>query len=348
MILIDADQARQFCHDAFMSVGFKPEDARIASEIIVDANLDGLDSHGISRLPIYIQRLKEGRINPHPEVTIHHNGNVMLVDGDNGLGQVVTYKAVETGWPQAKEHGLVAIAIRHSNHFGQAGYYCKLATQHHLFCMLTTNSPKGIPPWGGREPYFGTNPIAFGFPTDGPPVIVDMSSSIVARGKIILANKNKETIPTGWAIDQQGRETTNPAEALKGAVLPFGGAKGYALALSMEILAGILTGAAFGPYVQSIYEQHAGEANVGHFILLSNVSHYLHYNEYLKRISQMSDEIKAIPLREGADQIYIPGERKRITATRRIKEGIPLSPEVYAELNHLAATLGIKRIEECD
>lgn len=344
MIQIAVEALQQFAKDAFIRVGLPREEAEAASHVLLDANLDGIDSHGISRLPIYIRRLREGRINPKPQLSIHQKGNVLVVDGDNGLGQVVTVRAMEAGFQLARSEGVVTIAIRHSNHFGQAGYYCKQAAEEGLFSLLTTNTPVGIPPWGGRKPYFGTNPIAFGFPTQGIPIVIDMSSSVVARGKIILAAKNKESIPLGWAIDQEGKETTDPDEALKGAVLPMGGAKGYALALAMEVLAGILTGAAFGPHITSIYEESSKESDIGHFILLSNVSHYLPYTHYLERVTQLVEEIKAVPRREGVDQIYIPGERRHLTSLQRKKEGIPLTDEVYAELNEMARQLGIRAL----
>jgi LDH2 family malate/lactate/ureidoglycolate dehydrogenase len=339
---IQVEDALNFCIEAFKSVGCPAEDAVIASEIIMDANLDGVDSHGISRLPIYIKRVEEGKINSKPDIRIEKKQSVLLVDGDNGIGQVVAHKAMKEALSLAKEQGVISVAIRNSNHFGQAGYYCKQAANEEAFCMITTNSPKGIPPWGGKEAYFGTNPIAFGFPTRKHPIIVDMSSSIVARGKIILAAKNNEPIPDEWAIDHEGRPTTQAAEALKGAVLPFGGPKGYALALSLEVLAGILSGAAFGPHVNSIYEDHNERANVGHFMIVSDIRHYMNYSSYLDRMNLMISEIKSIPQSEGVEEIMIPGERKREKASLRLEEGIPLSEEVYAELSRLANALQIK------
>lgn len=338
---MDSTEARKFCSNVLEAVGCPLVDADIIAKIIIDANVDGIDSHGISRLPIYVKRLKENRINPQPKITWEKRKGVLIVDGDNGIGQIVTHKAMQEALNLASDQGIASVVIRNSNHFGQAGYYCKQAARQKAFCMITTNSPKGIPPLGGKEAYFGTNPIAFGFPYKEEPVIVDMSSSIVARGKIILAAKNNQSIPEGWAIDQDGRSTTSAKEALHGAILPFGGAKGYALALSMEILAGILSGAAFGPHVQSIYKEHDMHANVGHFFIVSQVSHYMDYDRYEERMEQMMAEIKDVPLVEENEEIMIPGERKRKEAIKRLETGIPLSAEVYNELVRLSEDLNI-------
>jgi LDH2 family malate/lactate/ureidoglycolate dehydrogenase len=255
-----------FAKRVLVSLGLPEGDAEVVSDSLIRSNLGGIDSHGISRLTVYAKRVREGRIAAKPAIRMEHSGAVLRVDGGNGLGQVVACRALEAAIPVARESGLAGIAIRRSNHYGAASYFCEWACRRNLALMALTNSPPGIPPHGGRRAYLGTNPVAFGFPTrQGPPLIVDMSSSVVARGKIILAAREGKAIPSGWAIDREGRETTDPVAALQGAVLPVGGVKGYALAAAVEVLAGVLSGAAFGPHVQNLYEDGQSAADVGHF-----------------------------------------------------------------------------------
>ncbi|PSL46904.1 malate dehydrogenase (NAD) [Salsuginibacillus halophilus] len=333
------EEAKSITKDVLQAAGCPERDADIAADVLIDANLHGVNTHGISRLAIYTKRLLEGRINPNPQIQVEQKGGVLLVDGDNGLGQVVTYKAMEEAIARVKEQGIVSVGIKNSNHFGHAFYYCNHVAAHDAFCMMTTNSPKGIPPWGGKEAYFGTNPIGFGFPASRLPVVVDMSSSLVARGNIILAAKNNESIPEDWAIDSDGKATTDPNEALKGSVLPFGGAKGYALALSLEVMAGVLSGAAFGPHVNNIYADDADKANVGHFMIVSDIAHYMNKESYYERIDQMIEEVKNVATADGYDEISIPGERKKVKAEQTESQGVYVSPEVQQELNELTTEL---------
>jgi LDH2 family malate/lactate/ureidoglycolate dehydrogenase len=208
--------------------------------------------------------------------------------------------------------------------------------------MALTNSPPGIPPHGGKKAFLGTNPIAFGFPTrKGPPLIVDMSSSVVARGKIILAARQGESIPPGWAIDREGRVTTDPAEALQGAVLPFGGVKGYALAAAVEVLSGVLSGAAFGPHVRNLYEEGQPAADVGHFFILMDISRWMPIDVYFRRIGQFLRELKSVPRAEGAEEILYPGEGRERRIRRRLREGIPLSREVVSDLEEVGRSCAV-------
>jgi LDH2 family malate/lactate/ureidoglycolate dehydrogenase len=213
----DSTELKEFCEGVFVSLGMTREDAEVAGDSLVRANLEGTESHGVSRLAIYARRIKEGRISAKPDIRVERTGSVLRVDGGNGLGQVASYHALLAAIPVAKETGIAGVAVRNSNHFGTAAYYCQMACREGMALIVMSNSPPGIAPWGGRSAYFGTNPIAFGFPTKRkPPVIVDMSSSVVARGRIILAAKQRLAIPEGWAIDEEGVVTTDAKAALKG------------------------------------------------------------------------------------------------------------------------------------
>ena len=337
----DPASLRNFCGDILVRLGVPEEGAAFVADSLVRANLEGSDSHGISRLGIYVRRLEEGRISARPEIRIERSGSVLRVDGDNGLGQVVSRRSLKEAVPVARETGIAGVGVRNSNHFGTAAYYCQMVCREGMALIATTNTPPGIAPWGGKKAYFGTNPIAFGFPTkEGPPVIVDMSSSVVARGKIILADKEGTEIPEGWAIDEEGKETTDPASALKGAMLPLGGAKGYALALAVEMMSGVLSGSSFGPHVGSIYTDGDPPSNVGHSFILLDVSRWLPAEDYYARVDQLLAEVKAVPP-AGETEVLYPGERRYRTFLENSERGITLPLAVREELEMLAREYGV-------
>lgn len=350
MTIYNASELKIFAQNIFKSLKVNEDHASITADALIRANLEGVDSHGISRLAIYANRIKDQRIKSNPSISINKQGeSLLMVDGDNGLGQVVSFTAISEGIKVAQKTGIVAIGIRNSNHFGSASYFCQMACERNIGAIAFTNSPSAIPPWGGTKAFFGTNPIAFGFPTGtDKPVIIDMSTSVVARGKIILAAKQNESIPNGWAIDKNGIETNDAREALKGAVLPVGGAKGYALALAVEILTGILTGAAFGPYVNNIYDDSATNANVGHFFILFDIEKFMPVDQYTTIMNIFLNEIKNTPKQPDVEEILYPGERRGREYQKRKKEGIDLSEEVESELVLLARDNGVEFPKEAN
>jgi LDH2 family malate/lactate/ureidoglycolate dehydrogenase len=339
-----AEALNSFIEHILISHNIEKEDAKVVADSLVRADLEGISSHGIGRLPIYSKRLKEGRINPTPSVTIEKKAlSVLAVNGDNGLGQIVSYKGIKEGINIAKETGIAAIAIRNSNHFGCASYYCKLACDENLAAIILTNSPPGIPPWGGKKAFFGTNPIAFGFPVkNGPDVMIDMSASVVARGKILEAAKEGKNIPKGWAIDAKGIDTEDPKEAINGAILPSGRVKGYGWALAVEILTGILTGAAFGPHVQNIYNDYDQLSNIGHFFIIVDIEKFMPFDHFTSLLEKLLFEMKDTPNKEGVQTILYPGERREKSYKDKLISGIYLSREVEKELVLLASQLHVE------
>ncbi|MEG6510343.1 Ldh family oxidoreductase [Desulforamulus ruminis] len=335
-------QLTEFCSNLLQGVGVPQAEADIEAEVLVDTSLEGLDTHGISRLPIYVSRIQKGRINAKAAIKVNQTAPAAAtVDGDNGLGQVVGVRAMEVAIRLAQEAGVGAVAVKHSNHYGASSYFCKQAAAAGMVGLAFTNTPSGIPPWGGKEAYFGTNPIAFGFPGKEQPVVVDMSSSIVARGHIILAAKQGQSIPEGWAIDKEGKPTTDAKAALEGAVLPMAGPKGYALALAVEVMAGIISGSAFGKNVGWIYDESTQPVDIGHFFVALDVAKFMPLGFFLNRMLQMITEIKETPKAEGVEEIFIPGERRAMKAKRRKREGIPVPDPLLAELNQLAGEVGV-------
>ncbi|RYD04137.1 malate dehydrogenase [Desulforamulus aquiferis] len=338
-----ASQLIEFCSSLLQGAGVPKADADIVADVLVDTSLEGLDTHGISRLPIYLTRIQNGRINPKAEIKVNKTAPAVAnIDGDNGLGQLVGVKAMDVAIELAKEAGVGSVAVKHSNHYGASSYFCKQASAAGMVGLAFTNTPSGIPPWGGKEAYFGTNPIAFGFPGKEQPVVVDMSSSIVARGNIILAAKQGKPIPEGWAIDKDGLPTTDAKAALDGAVLPMAGPKGYAMALAVEAMSGVLSGSAVGKEVGWIYDESTKPVDIGHFFIAMDVSKFMPMNEFLGRMDQMITEIKGSPKAAGTDEIFIPGERRFNKAKIRQQEGIPVTDQLLAELNQLAQSVGVK------
>lgn len=338
----DPAELEDFCGRVLGCLGVTEEDASVVADSLVRANLEAADSHGISRLPIYARRLQEGRIQARPDVEIETHGSVLRVDGGNGLGQVASYRALKAAFPVARETGMAGVAVRRSNHFGTAAYYCQMACDEGIIMIATTNSPPGIAPTGSSKAYMGTNPIAFGFPVEeGPPLIADLSSSVTARGKIINAAREGSQIPEGWATDEDGIPTTDAAAALRGAMLPLGGAKGYALALAVEMMSGVISGASFGPHVNNLYEDGDPPADVGHSFILLDISRWLPPEDYRARIGQLLRELKASPRAQGVEEILYPGERRHRTYLAKLEEGIVLPRTVREELAKLAEDLGL-------
>lgn len=335
------EQIKRFCVDLLCACGVPEDEAEIVAGIIIDTSLDGLDTHGLSRLPQYLASLRKERINPAPKIQVERKDALTAIDGDNGLGQLLGERAMQEALRAAGEYGLGLATVKHSNHFGAASYYCKMAARKQMIGLIFTNAPSAVSPWGGKGPYFGTNPIAFGVPTRDNPVIIDLSSSAVARGHIIIAAKEGRSIPLGWALDQEGRPTTDPHDALLGTLLSLGGPKGYALAMGVEVLAGILSGAAFGENVGFIYDEGEKPADIGHTFIAIDISRLMPLELFYQRMEAMVSGIKAVPLAEGFSEIRIPGERRQKAAQERLKSGILINPVLFQEFQDIATELKV-------
>lgn len=324
-------------------MGVPPGDAALFAEVLVDADLHGVSTHGVSRLNIYFRRIEAGLIDPKAALAVdRRTGSILALDAGNGLGQVQARKALDMLMPLARQNGLAAATIRNSQHFGALSWYCNYAASQRLVLLAMTNCEPAMSPEGGYEAFFGTNPIAASFPTGkGFPVKIDLSTSIVARGNIIAAQKRNEPIPPGWALDHDGKPTTDASEALLGTVLTMAGHKGYALALMVELFSGVLSGAAIGPDVGSMYKNLDRKQDVGHFFCLFDIAAFLDYSEYLRRIDETIDRIKASKIRPGVEEILVPGERSARKARGNSVQGIPVSNETLAELEQWCSRLNV-------
>ncbi|MBM3334697.1 Ldh family oxidoreductase [Candidatus Sumerlaeota bacterium] len=325
------------------AAGVPEDDAAILAHSLVDADLHGISTHGVSRLNIYVRRIQRGLIAPAAELVVEQRRPAALsVDANNGLGQVQAVKTLERLIPLAREHGVAAATIRRSQHFGALSYYCNLAASKDMVLIAMTNCEPAMSPEGGCEAFFGTNPIAVSFPTNREYAVrIDLATSLVARGNIIAAHKAGKPIPEGWALDVDGNPTTDAAAALAGTVLAMAGHKGAALAMMVEMFSGVLSGAAVGSNVGSMYKHMDREQNVGHFFCLMDVAAFIDIGELKRRIDDTIDRIKACRKRPGVSEILVPGEPEYRKAQHNRQHGIPIGDETIGELGTLSGEYGI-------
>jgi LDH2 family malate/lactate/ureidoglycolate dehydrogenase len=324
-------------------VGVPADDAAVFADALVDADIHGTATHGVSRVDIYLRRIQQGLIEPRPQLEVEERRPaVLVVDAGNGLGQVQATKVVERLLPLARRYGVAAATIRRSQHFGALSYYCNRAASAGMALLAATNCEPAMSPTGGCQAYFGTNPIAASFPTGkGFPIKIDLSTSVVARGNIIRAARLGQSIDSGWALDPAGNPTTDPKEALLGTVLTMAGHKGYALAVLVEILAGVLSGSAVGSAVGSMYKDFRRPQDVGHFFFLLDIAAFMDIAAFIGRIDRTIDEIKACRRRPGVEEILVPGERSFRTACDNRRQGVPLEAVTLGELRTLCTELNV-------
>lgn len=323
-----------FCTSVFEKAGVKRENAEIVSSSLVQANLRGVESHGVVRTGVYLERIEKDMIDPFAEIEIESESDAtVLVNGNNNFGSVVGKKALDIAIDKAKERGAAIVGVKCSNHFGTGAYYALKAIEEDMILLVISNASQTMPPTGGIRPFIGTNPLAVGVPTGNQlPFILDMATSVVARGKIIVAAQKGEEIPYGWAVDKEGKPTTNANAALEGSVLPVGGPKGYALSMFIDILAGVLTGAGFGKYVNNMYENWEQPQNVGHFYIAIDINRFMPIEIFKQRMDTYIKEIKAEPKAEGVKEILIPGEIEHRLVHERKAKGIKLPIKLVEEL----------------
>ena len=320
-----------------------PDDATKAAECLLEAELRGVDSHGLVRLPVYGKRIQAGVVKARPAITVQPRyAAVALVDGDNGLGPVVGCRAMDEALDLAETAGIGFVGVRRSNHFGSAAFYVKRAIRRGLIGVAISNAPPNMAAFGGRERFLGTNPMAVGIPAGGEePLIFDASSSVVARGKIIVAAHRNLPIPDGWAIDPEGRPTTDAAAALAGAVLPFGGPKGSAISFIIDILSGVLTGAAFALHLNTLENLHAVQ-NLGHVFAAFRTDLFLPQDEFLTRMDEVLTMLKSSAPALGVARVLAPGELELDTEARHRMMGLPLAEEVVRQLIDIGNQVGVE------
>jgi LDH2 family malate/lactate/ureidoglycolate dehydrogenase len=333
-------QLRRFAGEVLRAAGLSAEDAEVAADCLVSANLRGVDSHGVLRLIQYVDSIASGAINPRPDVRIVERfAATALVDADHGYGFRPSLLAMDTAVALAREYGIAVAGVRDSHHFGMAATYALRAAAEGMLGVVATNTMPVLAAPGGARPVVGNNPLALAVPRRTPahPIVLDMALSQVAFGYVRLAAAEGREIPLGWARDGEGRATTDAAAALEsGSLEPVAAHKGYGLALVLELLAGALTGSPVGAGA------HPHQApGVGHTMIALDPAVFAGRDGFLDAVETLIDGIRAAPLAADAQRVFLPGELEQDRAATRRRDGVPLSDELAGKLALLAGGLGL-------
>ncbi|MFQ5610579.1 MAG: Ldh family oxidoreductase [Anaerolineae bacterium] len=356
-VTVDHKSLQALVARIYEKLGVPAQDARTAAEIAVASDLRGVDSHGVVMLPRKVDYMRRGLIEPKPQSTVERETPATaLLNGGNGLGSVAGKRAMEICIQKAKAVGAGFVAVHDSNHYGIAGYYSMMALEHDMIGISMTNTTPIVVPTFGRKAILGTNPLSVAAPAgEERPFVLDMATSIVPSGKMTVFRNQGKSIPAGWAIDSEARAMTDPAEVTNmlysrtgGGLLPLGGAgeefgghKGYGLTFMADIFSGILSGAAFGPFVYPSKDGKQSPGNVGHFFSALAVDAFRPLDDFKQTMDAMIRALKDTPKVPGQDRIYIHGEKEFEIEAERRRNGIPLHDQVAAALRELAQDLEV-------
>jgi L-2-hydroxycarboxylate dehydrogenase (NAD+) len=335
--------------DAFVAAGLPEADAARCAELMTEADLTGADGHGIFRLAQYVRRLNAGGFNKHPNITVTKSAPATaLVDGDNGMGHLVMSRATEEAISMARENGVAWVGVRRSNHAGPAGLYAEMPTAHGMVAVYAAvANANHMATWGGADHLLGTNPLAIGVPSGGGPLVFDMATSIVAYGTVKKYALRGLTMPEGWFVNPDtGAAITDPAKSGEGMLLPMGEYKGSGLALMIGLLAGVLNGAAFGRDVVDFNADDRSETNTGHFLVVVDIARFLPLKVFTAEVDRHMRDLRASRRLPGVDEIRLPGDRRGECREERLRDGVPLAPQLLAQLDKLAGELKIRKLRE--
>ncbi|KAG9681921.1 Malate/L-lactate dehydrogenase, partial [Aureobasidium melanogenum] len=325
-----------------------PEYASTVADCLVAADLRGVDTHGVNRIPSYVARIRQGVLDPKAEPELKEITPVVAqVDGKNGFGFVAAKLGMAKAINMAKTFGIGMVSIKHSNHFGMSAWVVQQALDAGLMSLVFTNSSPALPVWGGKSKLMGVSPIACGAPGNEHPFILDMAPSVAARGKIYKAKRRGEKIPKDWALDAEGRQTDDPAAALEGVMLPMGGPKGSALAIMMDVFSGVLSGSAFAGHVTNPYDP-SRPADVGHFLVAIKPDLFMSMEDFKDRMEYLYQRVVGSDKMAGVDRIYMPGELEQLTQQERARSGIPYVEAEIEALNEEARRVGSHEINVSD
>jgi L-2-hydroxycarboxylate dehydrogenase (NAD+) len=357
-IRVQAEPLKAFCCRAFEKLDVPPEDAKVTADNLVQADLRGISSHGVARLRRYVNGLRDRVMLARPLMeVVHETATTALIDGGGGLGQPVSAGAMRLAIKKAQEVGAGFVAVRNSNHYGIASYYAMMALEHEMIGISMTNAAVLVVPTFGRDAMLGTNPISVAAPAgEARAFVLDMATSTVSRGKLEVYDRQEKPLPQGWATDEHGMPTDDAGRVLKnllaragGGLLPLGGAgellsghKGYGLALLVDVLCGVLPGAG---YANTIYPKTPDgkplPANVGHFFGALRVDAFRPLDEFKATMDDVIRRLKNSPKAEGAERIYIHGEKEFEMEEERRANGVVLHPKVAADLKAIADEEGL-------
>jgi L-2-hydroxycarboxylate dehydrogenase (NAD+) len=321
----------------FVKHGLSSKHSDVCASYLVKAELIEAKSHGLARLKMYCDRIKKGLINPKPKIKIKKlSSSVSYVDADNSIGFVSADIGIDQAIKNAKKNGIGLAAVKKSGHYGLSSFYAEQAVKKGLIVWCFTNAPPALAPHGAKKALFGTNPVCFGAPTGKAPFILDMSTSMINRGKIRRASKLGEKIPYGVAMNTKGIITTNAKHALLGTQLPIASFKGSGLAWMVDILSGVLTGSSHGGKTKDPFDDFTGPQNIGHLFITINPRIFIGKN-YLKEIRKNINRVKRLPKAKGFTNIFYPGERKNRTYKKNLKKDISIPSLILEEMEKLNA-----------
>jgi L-2-hydroxycarboxylate dehydrogenase (NAD+) len=346
--LFPAPRLRAFVAAAFEQVGIPPADAQAIAQLMVEADLQGSDGHGIFRLPQYVRRLQAGGVNPRPDIRIERERTAMaIVNGDNAQGHLAMKFAAELAIRKARSAGSAWVGVRWGNHAGPASLYAKMVMREGMIGMyFAVGNANHLPPWGGVDMLLSTNPIAVAIPAlEEPPIVLDMATTVAAFGKVKTLAQRGETMPEGWMVDRDGKPLTDPKRMNDGFLLPIGGYKGYGLALVFGILAGTLNGAAMGRDVVDFNHDDATPTNTGQAILAIDIGAFEDPEIFKRRIDALARDIRGSERMKGVERIWLPGEQSHAKYADRLENGVPVPAALLSSLNELAGKLGMLALD---
>lgn len=334
---VKAERLREIAVHILKGLQAADDEAAVVADALIKAELRGIDTHGVHLLTLLPERVEAGMLRIPTNLTVlQESGATALLDGGNGLGPAAGHRAMGISVGKAREFGIGCCLVRNTNNIGILSFYTLLAAQENMVGIVMANAAAAMPPWGGAEAFFGTNPLSIAIPGEegSSPVVLDMSSTVVARGKIRRAARLKESIPAGWAFDGIGTPTADPAEALKGSLAPIGGPKGYGLAMMIDVLAGMLSGSRYGPEIRTFHELE-GPTGVGVFTLAVAIERFMPLNRFKSLFREYSASIRLSRKAKGVSRIYLPGEIETDKERQSLNEGIEVSPVTAEKLNAL-------------
>jgi len=348
--LVPAAAIAGLISDALIAVGLPAPDAAKVAELMTEADLTGADAHGVFRLPQYVRRLRRGGVNPRPDIRVSKTAPATaLVDGDNGMGHLVMARAAETAIELARASGVAWVGARRSNHAGAAGVYAALPLTHGMIGISSVvASANHMAMWGGAETLLGTNPLAVAIPAgEEAPVVLDIATTVVSYGTVKNYRLQGKAMPEGWMVSREdGGALTDPQRSDEGLLLPIGGYKGSGLALVLGLLAGTLNGAAFGRDVIDFNYDDENACDNGHFIIALDVARFTSLEVFTAEVDRHMRDLRHSQRLPGVDAIRMPGEQRRARREDRVRNGVPMPPELLTQLDKLAGELGVKRLGE--
>src|SRR3954454_2941491 len=342
---------KAFIQEALTKVGLPDQDAATCATLMAEADLQGSDGHGVTRLPQYVRRIKAGGFNVRPTIrVIHDHLSTAVLNGDNGMGHLVMKRAAEMAIEKARTTGIAWVNSQYSNHAGPASLYASMPLAHDMIGLyFAVGNANHLPPWGGLDMLLSTNPVAAAIPAGAErPIVLDMATTVAAYGKVKTKALLGQTMPEGWMIDRQGKPLTDPKRADEGMLLPLGGMeagyKGYGLALIIGLLAGTLGGAAMGKDVIDFNHDDDSVTNTGQAIAAINIAAFGDVATFKKSVDALVRDLRNSERMPGVERITVPGERSHETRLRRASHGIPLAPALRQGLDQVAEDLGIDRV----